>query len=322
LLSWLTDCLFNLVDDPKFMALLNNPSSISEITAYLQARNDVSLHLLLCSATRGFISAVCRRLIHLDALSKRALTYYENKAAAMHNAADTATRSNPALQQAYQKMQRFTSSSLVKVSDFDKLITSLSQEVRAAYQQSLPGARPQNTQPGGQQAGGNDPALKRAQAHCELSMLLGGGPPQSFQEVLVKFFGVHLNTLKGHTDPARLFFADYSLLEVEDDRKSLEEKRSKGSYVDVFRRCDLNGSNGVPGGRGHAHASSGILGAEGGAAATASNLDVRWRRCVRCTAVMQNVFGQRPGFTFVLAQQRRCSCGGSWGMLPKDSLIS
>ena len=80
LLSWLSSCLFSLMAEPKFMKLLV-PSRFGEMTRYLQERNDVSLHLLLCSSTRGFLSAVCRRLLHLDALSSRALEFYERRVA-------------------------------------------------------------------------------------------------------------------------------------------------------------------------------------------------------------------------------------------------
>jgi mediator of RNA polymerase II transcription subunit 16 len=37
---------------------------------------------------------------------------------------------------------------------------------------------------------------------------------------------------------------------------------------------------------------------------------------------MENVYGHRPGFTFVLAQQRKCACGGSWGLLHKGAMVS
>lgn len=315
LLSWLTDCLFNLVDDARFISLLKDSSSFTDMTAYLESRNDVSLHLLLCSSTRGFISALCRRLAHLDAISKRALTYYENKAATMHNAAEAGSRTNLALQQAYQKMQRFTSGSLVKVADFTDLVTSLSQDIRTAYQQNLSGLV--QSDPSTVAAGqGNDAVVKRAQAHCELGMLVGGPPPQCFRQVLSNLFNLQLLSLKGKTDPAKLFFADYNLLGVQDDNKSLDAKKSAGRYVDVFRRCELDGSGGIPGGHRRNPSSTKSL------TTSPSTSDIRWRRCVRCAAVMQNVSGQRPGFTFVLAQQRKCSCGGSWAMLPKDSLIS
>ena len=311
LLAWLSDCLFNLLEDEKFMAILRNNKRFFEMTSYLQSQNDVALHLLLCSSTRGFLSAACRRLTLLDKLSSRAIEYYERKAAsqqAMGAAGQpgSAMRTLPPLQRAYQKVQRFTSNSLVKISEFDELLSNLSQEIQSAYQNSLPGlstqGRPQNAQQGGPQGGANDP-VKRAQNHCELSMLLAGSPPPSFQEVLVSFFDNRLRSFKAQSDPAKLFFANYALLEVEDDKKSLLVKKARGRYVDVFKR-------------------SALAAGSGGSSAAENNGETQWRRCVRCASVMENVHCVRPGFTFVLGQQRKCSCGGNWGMLPKGSLVS
>lgn len=320
LLAWLADCLFNLLGDERFMAILRNQKRFFEMTAYLQSQNDVSLHLLLCSSTRGFLSAACRRLIHLDSLSQRAITYYENKAAAQSvtDPDGTPPRTPWPLYHAYQKVQRFTSGSLVKVAEFDKLLSTLSQEIRSAYQNSLPGlstqGRPQNPPQGPQTGGTNDPAVKRAQVHCELGMLLAASPPPSFQGVLVNFFDNSLKTFRAKTDPAELFFANYDLLEVDDNRKMLAAKKASGRYVDVFKRFELVADARI--GRG---AGGSLTAGEGTAA---EDVDLQWRRCVRCASVMENVYGQRPGFTFVLAQQRKCSCGGSWGILPRGSLVN
>lgn len=299
------------------MAILRDQKRFFELTAYLQSQNDVSLHLLLCSSTRGFLSAACRRLIHLDSLSRRAVAHYEDKAA-KQNATDPAARIPWPLYHAYQKVQRFTSHSLIKVVEFDKLLSTLSQEIRSAYQTSLPGVstqtRPQNPQQGSQQGGANDPAVKRAQIHCELSMLLAGSPPPSFQEVLINFFDNSLQDFKAQTDQAKLFFANYDLLEVDDNKRSLAAKKASGRYVDVFKRFELVADGRLDKPSGRSSPPRGDAAAEG--------VDPQWRRCVRCTSVMENVYGQRTGFTFVLAQQRKCSCGGNWGILPRGSLVS
>lgn len=327
------DCLFNLLDEPGFMAILNNQRQFADLTKYLQAKNNVALHLLLCSSTRGFLQAACRRLTHLDSLSLRAMAFYETKAA-VQNATDpagAASRTLPPLYLAYQKMQRFTSSSLVKVSDVDRLLTALSLEIRQAYQQSLPGlsmqARQQATNKAGDNANGtqqqppsnpaNDPAVKRAQMHCELNIFLGTSPPTSFQPVLLSFFNKHIRSYRAQTDPARLFFADYSLLEVEDDAASLARRRSSRRYLDSFTRWELHATDRLPGPpppSRHRKSGGGNNAEEDVAAAAVENLDAQWRRCVRCAAVMENVYGTRPGFTFVLGQQRKCACGGSWGL--------
>ena len=311
LLGWVTDCLFNLLDDPKFMAMLSDAKRFTELASYLQADNDVCLHFVLCSSTRGLLSAVCRRLLHLDALSARAMTYYENKTA-QQNASDpsNATSRPPvALYQAYQKMQRFTASSLIKVLEFDKLLGTLGADVRAAYQSSLSSLSIKKNQPNPQMAGNaganqqqpggaaGDHPVKRAQSQIELDMLLAANPPLTLREVLQRFFSEHLRAFRDQSDPAKLYFADYSLLDVEDDKNSLAAKKSKGRYIDVFKRVELT----VPD--------------------QANEQSCQWRRCVRCASVMEDLVGQqRPGFTFVLAQQRKCSCSGSWGLVPKGTV--
>lgn len=313
LLSWLSDCLFELLDDPEVMAMINDPKRFPELARYLQSKNDVSLHLLLCSSTRGFLSAACRRLLHVEALGSRAMMHFETR---IQDPA-TATPALQALFQAYLKMQRAVTSSLVKVQDFERLLGGLSRDIQAAYQRSFAGfgARKPSQQGAGnmteqQQAQQAQQMVKKAQAHCELDMLLAGNPPPSFREVLARFFGQSLPAFRAQTDPAKLYFANFDLLEVEDDPRSLARRRAAGKYIDVFNRVELISGRGV-GDRGRGLKSGGNEGSRGSAA--------QWRRCVRCAAVMEDVWGVKPGFTFVLAQQRRCACGGNWGLLPRGS---
>jgi len=316
LLSWLSDCIFNLLDDRMFGTLLEDPKRFPELSTYMQSRGDVSLHLLLCSSTRGFLSAACRRLIHLEALSNRATQYYERQVAQSLKDGDpaaVAARPTPVLYVAYMKMQRATSSSLVKVVEFEKLIASLSQEIRTSYQKSLAGLalRSQQDPKSGQQ--GQDQVVKRAQAHSELDMLLAGNPPPSFRDMLLRFFKTNVEAFRSQTDPAKLYFGNFELLEVEDDPRSIARKKAKGEYIDVFKRVALvSGHSGMPKGSGDGSAANG----------SGEDAGPQWRRCVRCASVMEDVFGNRPGFTFVLAQQRKCSCGGNWGLLPRGSLVN
>ncbi|OHF01042.1 RNA polymerase II Mediator complex subunit Sin4 [Colletotrichum orchidophilum] len=312
LLAWLTDSLFALLDDPQFLALLA-PQRFSEMTAYLQSRSDVSLHLLLCSSARGFLSAVCRRILHLEILSNRAIEFYERRAA-MHNATDPSPQTkglHVVLYKAYQKMQRVTSTSIIKVQEFDRLLTVLNNDIRSAYQSSLASLASKNPATGGQKA--VDAQIKNAQNHCELNLLLASSPPPAFLGVLLKFFNTDLRAYRGLADPSKLFFSDYDLLEVDDDRRTLATRKAKSRFIDVFKRVELVGPSPTRGGG----SGSGSGGKDAEDAKTP-----QWRRCVRCSAVMEDVFGSRPGFTFVLSQQRKCSCGGHWGLLPKGSLIS
>ncbi|CAJ0546019.1 Ff.00g094920.m01.CDS01 [Fusarium sp. VM40] len=284
LIAWLMDCLFELMSDNHFQGLLTR-ERFSEVSPYLHAKNNVALHFLMSSSSRGFLSAICRRLSHLEALSGRAIEFYRRQSAVVEGG--TGGRAAPQLQQAYMAMQQVTSSALVKVSEVEALLTELSKEIRQAYQVYLPTfVKSQQNPPQGKQI---DMAIKAARVQIELSMLLSASPPPAFIQIIKKFFTTDLPAFRKTIDPGRLFFADYDLLEVQDDEHSLAAKKARGMlYVDVFKRMQIRPSP-----------------------------NKQWRRCSRCTAVMEDVFGSRPGFTFVLGQQRKCSCGGQWTLLPK-----
>ncbi|KAG8421306.1 Mediator of RNA polymerase II transcription subunit 16 [Metarhizium acridum] len=288
LLCWLVDCLFELMNDDNFIQRLN-PQRFGELNQYLHDRNDVSLHLLLSSSSRSFVSAVCRRISLLENISNKAIDFYKRQASGDQQGG--AKPPNPQLQQAYQKMQQVTSTSLIKVTEFEKLLNILASDIRQTYAAYIPGiAKNRSNPPQGKQL---DIAIKNTQAHFEMAMLLSGSLGSYFLPVLSKFFAKDLPAFRKLTDPAKLFFADFELLEVQDDRSSLAARKAKGVHVDIFKRTELRGGRGTS----------------------------RWRRCTRCTAVMEDVFGSRPGFTFVLAQQRKCSCSGYWALLPKGKLV-
>jgi mediator of RNA polymerase II transcription subunit 16 len=315
LLAYLTDCLFDLRGDPEFTAILKDPRKFAELTAHLQSKKNVALHLMLCSSTRNFLAIACRQFMHFAATSHRAVDF-QNRLAM-----DPAGGGNPLpvpLFEAYQKMHQQSSNALVKLADFEKLLKLLNQEIRLGYETSLPGlsvqgkqANNQQGQAGAQRGKAPDDPVKRALDHCELSLLLAMPPPPSFQKVLVNFFK-YVNVLWAQTKPLKLFLADYSLLEVDEDERILARRKARRLYVDVFKRCELNASDRT--------STAGETPREG---LTPEVLDKQWRRCVRCAAVMQNVSaGQKPGFTFVLGQQRKCACGGHWGMLHPGEMVS
>jgi mediator of RNA polymerase II transcription subunit 16 len=260
------------------------PPRFSEIAPYLHHKNNMSLHFLLSSSSRGFLSAICRRLGHLEALSTRAIDFYRR------TSVDPSSSGKPVprLQQAYRRMQQVTSSGLVKVAEFEKLLTSLGNDIRQSYQTYLPAlVKAQQNPPQGKQI---DLAIKQTRIQFELALLLSASPPPAFLQVMVKFFNKDLKAFRNLTDPAQLFFADYDLLEVQDDRRSLAAKKAKGmTFVDVFKRVQVKPTPAQ-----------------------------QWRRCTRCAAVMEDVFGSRPGYTFVLGQQRKCACSGHWALLPLD----
>lgn len=289
LVCWLSDCLFALMNDEEFTQRLV-PQRFAEATVYLHERNDISLHLILCSSSRNFLSALCRRIVHLETLSNRAIDYYRRQSVGAETGSGKPP--NPQLQQAYQRMQQVTTSSPVRVAEFEKLLNVLGSDIRQAYQAFLPtwirnGPNP----PQGKQM---EAAIKTAQVQLEVGMLLGTSPPPAFLPVMKKLLAKDLPALRDLINPGSVFFADYTLLGVQDDARSLVARRARRAHVDLFKRVELRRSATGP----------------------------QWRRCTRCSSVMEDVSAAgRPGFTFVLGQQRKCSCAGYWTLLPEGKLV-
>ncbi|ORY62102.1 RNA polymerase II mediator complex subunit Sin4 [Pseudomassariella vexata] len=306
LLCWLADSLFCLLDDNKFLELLNQ-QRFSEVTPYLVGRNDVALHMVLSSATRGLISAVCRRIIHLNNLSQRAIQYYESRGAGSTNEASSkGSGALMSLYHAYQKILGYTSTSLIKVQEFDRLLSTLGADIRKSYSSSFANLAnaPQQHQNQNNNTPKPDPGevrIKRAQTACELTLLLAGQPPYpTFLPVVNKFFKEDLAEFRKHTDRAALFFGDYELLEIDDESRALAQRRQKGVRVDMFKRVEIFG-------RKHSSVPE----------------ELPLRRCARCASVMEDIamVSNKPGINFVLTQQRNCCCGGRLAVLTRGELV-
>lgn len=305
LLCWLADCLFCLLDDQKFRKFLE-PQQFANMNPYLHSKNEIALHMILSSSIRGLLSAVCRRMNHLHGISVRAISYYESRSTAGSN--DPKSGPGQALHQAYLKMQRNSSSNLIDVSKFDELLTLLGKNIRQQYNDSFAEMGKRTAAEAAKRnpnAGKNvaEEAIKRAQTHCELTMLLAGSPPLTLAPVIQRFFNNDLAEFRSKCNPAELFFANYDLLEVDDEPKVLAARRQRGVRVDLFKRVEIF----------HRKRSAG---------AGSDEEPLPWRRCVRCASVMEDAITVgKPGFLFVLSQQRNCCCGGRLAILGKDELV-
>jgi mediator of RNA polymerase II transcription subunit 16 len=313
LLSWLADSLFCLLDDSKFQGLLNQ-QNFSEMTPYLVSKNEVALHMILSSTTRNLLCAVCRRVTHLYDVSQRAIIYYESRGSGNDSGATPGQKGSSAtaaLHRAYQKIMRYTDNSLIDVNKFHDLLTKLSHSIRGQYTESFAGLaktaaasnaprQPQN--PNAPKTNPGEEVVKRARTQCELTMLLGGSPPHSFQKVVQNFFKEDLASFRAQCDPAKLFFADYGLLEVDDDPKALATRRQRGVRVDLFKRVELFPTRG-----------------------SGEKEAVPWRRCVRCASVMEEITispATRPTIVFLLNQQRNCCCSGRLVLLDPGEIMT
>ncbi|KAI0021221.1 RNA polymerase II mediator complex subunit Sin4 [Xylariomycetidae sp. FL0641] len=291
LLAWLCDSLFCLLDDKKFMAFLtqsNQTQQLFYMTQYLQNENNIALHLVLCSSTRNLICAVCRRILLLDNYSSRAVHWYTSRSGITDSANNARGATHTALFAAYRKVQQYTSSALVKADDFDKLLNVLATDIRNAYSTSLPPLAAEkaakNPPTPNQNPNASKPdRVKEARQYCELDLLLVKAPPPSFLAVIAKFFRTDLVQFRSHTNVAKLFFSNYDLLDIVDKPRALEKRRAKGMRVDMFRRVEISRTPGVA-----------------------------WKRCARCANVMedQQAPPNKPGYVFLLGQQRVCCCSG------------
>lgn len=283
LLSWIAGSLFELMDDKKFTEMLT-PQRFQEVAAYLQEKNDISLHLVLSSCSRSFLGAICRRVMHLKALSERAIDFWKQPGQGKRPV-------SAELEQAYHRMQKVTSAALIHIPEFEKLLAALGQDIRTMYTSFLPNLVKNSTPP---PKGKNlENAMKVARMQLEMYLLLTKSPAPAFVAVIAKFFAKDLSAFRARTDPARLFFYDFSLLSEDDAPKTLAGKKQRKVWVDMFKKSELRfGATQQP-----------------------------WRRCVRCAAVMEDAVGERPGYRFVLGQQRKCACGGNWSFLAPNKLI-
>jgi mediator of RNA polymerase II transcription subunit 16 len=175
----------------------------------------------------------------------------------------------------------------------ENLITAVSTLVKNAYNSNYPPLA------GSQQA-------EYARRALEIKMLFGSSFPDAFKTVIVELFKKDglLEIVRNEIDPAKLFFADFSMLEVDEDAASVAKRKSSHVTMDSFRKgWMVNPSSASPAPRHVMTLATGLMGMNGAQGA-------RWRRCARCAAAMEDVFTQRTSLQWLVMQQRRCFCGG------------
>ncbi|KAI1434715.1 RNA polymerase II mediator complex subunit Sin4 [Xylaria sp. CBS 124048] len=282
-LGWLCDALFCLLDDTTFMSFLtqaNQTPQLVNMTRYLHSKNEIALHLILCSSTRNLISAVCRRIGLLDSYASRALLWYSSRG----EITDAGSSRHVALHAAYRKIHGYTSAALIKAEKFDAFLAILAADIRSAYAASLGPLAEKEGQKANKNPSATKPdCVKEARQHCELNMLLMQSPPPSFLAVITKLFRQDLKNFRAGVDLAKLHFADYRILEIIDTPEALAKRKKRNVKVDMFRRVEISSQRQNP-----------------------------WRQCSRCGNAMEDLSSvhNKPGMTFLLAQQRSCCCGG------------
>ncbi|ESZ94032.1 hypothetical protein SBOR_5610 [Sclerotinia borealis F-4128] len=350
LMAWITDTLLELPSTLPFNLSVTNPSKLSlpDLLTYLHTTNNVSLHLLLSSPTRGFLTAICRRLLHLDYVARKAIDTGTN--AQIQPGGSGQQSVSPALRAAYLQIANLTNNCIVRIRTFENLLTSLTSSIKSAYANHKP------------PLSGNNP-MGASRNNLEIKMLFGGEIPTAFKPVIIELFaGVQDNEKNGHNtatganggigylssvrleiDPANLWFADFTMLEVDEDEESITKRRNSRLTMDCFRKTWLNNppkisqsssankllgdgrdkDNNVNSLLTSTGPGPGITGSAYGIAAPGSTAAARrWRRCARCAAVMEDVLSQRPALQWLVMQQRRCFCSGYWDTLVGGEMVA
>jgi mediator of RNA polymerase II transcription subunit 16 len=205
-----------------------------------------------------------------------------------------------------------TSSTILRIKTIETLLSSLTSLIKTAYSTHTP------------------PYPPPARNALEIKMLFGGGFPDAFKSVIYELFRNEglLDAVREDIEPAKLFFADFTMLEVDEDPISVSRRRKAGMTMDCFRKgwlenpdkkddgasvhAIVNGGVGI--GIGSGSTNGGLMGGGGRQGA-------RWRRCARCAAVMEDVLTNRQALQWLVMQQRRCFCSGYWDTLaPGDTV--
>jgi len=333
-MAWLVDSLLHPEDTSLFKPLTTSqPIDLDNFHTRLRDSNNVALHLLLSSAPRAFLTAICRRVSNLDYVSRKAKsTTAQSQAGAPIPIPPPLTSST--LRAAYESIATLTSDSVVHFRAFEIFLISISASVKDAYATAgLASSTPQ-MQP--QQQPHRKEGITRNAA--EQTMLFGGPLPAALVPAMRHIFTTLLPTLRSGIDPAKLFFSDFSLLALDPITPSsthspsptapeqtlvslLGPEEQKGGKraadlqrvahtIDVFQRVPVTlGQEPVDGPVN-----------ENGVREKARDAK-RWRRCARCTAVMEDYLTQRPGVHFMVLQQRKCFCAGNWILLTGKQIV-
>ncbi|KAL3428047.1 RNA polymerase II mediator complex subunit sin4-like protein [Phlyctema vagabunda] len=310
LMAWITDTLLALSNS---MPSLKSTSELSlpMLMAHLRSTNNIAPHLLICSATRGFLNALCRRLTHLDWVARCGINHTPRAPAqAPRDSNGNIIIENPitpALRAAYIQIATLTSTATVNISTFEKLLSSLGSSIKMAYNTAqIPSTSP--NQPSG---------IRNA---LELKMLFGGDFPNALQPAVVELFATLLPATREEIDPGKLFFQDFSSLEVDDDDgleggkgRQMAKRREQGMTMDSFSKRWLPNPKHLPSSKDSAN---------GNHATSNSGGKARWRRCARCTAVMEDILNQKATFQWLVMQHRRCFCSGQWDTLQPGQMAA
>lgn len=134
LVAWLTNTLIELPKTNPSIDLTSPNMSLPDLLAHLHLTNTVSLHFLLSSSSRGFLTAICRRLQHIDYIARRAMNIHPQTNTPNSNpSVPIPGPISPALRSAYTQIATLTANSILKIKTVETLLSSLSVLIKTAY---------------------------------------------------------------------------------------------------------------------------------------------------------------------------------------------
>ncbi|RKF72818.1 Mediator of RNA polymerase II transcription subunit 16 [Golovinomyces cichoracearum] len=295
LIAWIVDTLLSLPHSlPSNIDLTKVDNlSLSDLLAHLHSTNNIALHLLLASTTRGFLTATNRRLQHLDLIAKKTILISTS-------AVTSSTALSPSLRTAYRQIANLLSNSIIRLETVDKLLTCISQNVKNAYANYTPSLN------------GAGPAEK-ARNILESKLLFGGPFPDAFKPVIVEIFkkGGLLEILREEIDEGRLFFDDFSMLEIDEEEANLKKMKQMNMTMDCFKKLWLKKPCAKIAGNDTSCAVNDKF-EDLGTRVSEKQQELKWRRCTRCASVSEDAVIQRQSLQWLVMQQRRCFCSGYW----------
>lgn len=187
--------------------------SLPTLLAHMTETNSPALHLLIGSASRGFLIALSRRIMHLDHTAHRALSESQVR------------QLSPSLLSAYASLRALTSSALVPLKQFEAMLGELSANIAAAYAAAGLGNRD----------GDGERAIVKERARLEADMCLGGPIPSVLAAAVSTLVGETADGLWKNVDPAALFFMDDSILDIGNKPRVVNGK-AKVMVRDLFSK--------------------------------------------------------------------------------------
>lgn len=319
-MSYIIDSLIHPNDPSEFdetftHITLAEPLDLKELNTYLYSTRNVALHILLSSVSRGFLSAVCDQLQRLD-YTARVHLQQDSEALAAARGGD-GNRNPPARQlssssrAAYETIAHLTHNSPVPYSQVLGFVIKIAGHCKEAYGKAgLSGTKDKN--------------IVMQRNAIEQQILFGRELPKESAYAISRLFREDLPALKAEIDPAKLFFHDFTVLNVPlqdrgtnlpyayveaEDPAAKEKLRQKyvkyrvKHTVDVFQRKMVE------------------LGVEP-EQEVERRKGRKWRRCVRCAAVMGDLAtGRNVYVNGVVKVMMRCHCGGHWSVMTGKRVV-